>query len=254
MKESPIINRRQWLLALQESMGEATIATDSQCRVTYLNTTAADLLGLKAEHLLGMHLNELVSIVDPTNGKPVALPLERVIAKQEYYSTDEGLMLRDAQGRLHRITFTISPLKGNGLKKLGAVVALVAYSSHKKRKQALPVSQAPKVEEGQSVSEFFFVKKEGNFVKVIADDILWIEAMENYAILVTDKERFVVHSTLKGLVEKLKSQGFARTHRSYIVPLNKIEAIEDNRLYIGEQTIPIGKSFRSSLMKSLMFI
>lgn len=56
---------------------------------------------------------------------------------------------------------------------------------------------------------------------------------------------------MKGMENKLSSDHFLRVHRSYIVRLEKIKAIEETIIIIGKKLIPIGDSYRSTLMKRL---
>lgn len=103
-----------------------------------------------------------------------------------------------------------------------------------------------------------FIKKNNSLIRVSYGDILWIEAMENYVIVVTSHERFTIHLTMKSIENQLPSVRFKRVHRSFIVNVGKIETIEDNVISIrnneGRKTIPIGKSYRESLIKELNLI
>jgi hypothetical protein len=98
----------------------------------------------------------------------------------------------------------------------------------------------------------FFVKKDSRFVKVNFQDILWIEALDNYVIIKTvSKEQFILHSSMKDIEAKLPQPNFARVHRSYIVQLEKIAALEENACIIDGNRIPIGKSYKDNLMNRL---
>ncbi len=96
-----------------------------------------------------------------------------------------------------------------------------------------------------------FVKIDSQLVKVKTSDILWIEALGDYANINTETNKFVVHSTMKGMENKLSKAQFLRVHRSYIVRLEKIKSIEETIIIIGKKLIPIGDSYRSVLMKRL---
>ena len=98
----------------------------------------------------------------------------------------------------------------------------------------------------------FFVKKDSRFVKVNFQDILWIEALDNYVIIKTSsKEQFILHSSMKDIETKLPQMNFARVHRSYIVQLEKINALEENACIVDNNRIPIGKSYKENLMSRL---
>jgi DNA-binding LytR/AlgR family response regulator len=97
-----------------------------------------------------------------------------------------------------------------------------------------------------------FIKKNSTLVKLKYDNILWIEALENYVIFNTYYEKFTIHFTMKAIEQKLPSDKFTRVHRSFIVNTSCIDVIEDNSVLIriqdGTKTIPIGKSYKDKLM------
>ena len=90
------------------------------------------------------------------------------------------------------------------------------------------------------------------------DDILWIEALENYVVFVTFKEKHMVHFTMKALDRKLPANRFIRVHRSYIVNIKNINVIEDNTIIFntseGPKSVPIGKSYRDNLLREINLI
>ena len=97
----------------------------------------------------------------------------------------------------------------------------------------------------------FYVKVSGSLVKLNQSDILWIEALENYMTINTVKDKYIVHFTMKSLEDKLPSSQFIRVHRSYIVRKDKIESISDDEIRIGKQRIPVGRTYRKELNKSI---
>lgn len=99
-----------------------------------------------------------------------------------------------------------------------------------------------------------FVKVNSRLIKIRTDDIMWIESMSDYVNILTPNGKYTVHSTMKGIIEKLPTDDFVRVHRSYIVKKDKISVIEDNTLVIDKKLIPIGKSYKDELMKSLNLI
>ncbi|HYW95896.1 MAG TPA: LytTR family DNA-binding domain-containing protein [Bacteroidales bacterium] len=103
-----------------------------------------------------------------------------------------------------------------------------------------------------------FIKKNSTLVRLKYEDILWVEALENYVIFNTFKEKYTIHFTMKAIEQKLPSTKFTRVHRSYIVNTSTIEVIEDNSVIIktddGAKNIPIGKSYKEKLMKDINLI
>jgi DNA-binding LytR/AlgR family response regulator len=91
-------------------------------------------------------------------------------------------------------------------------------------------------------------------VRVLLDELLWIEAMENYVQLQTTTDKFTVHATLKSMVDALEGKGYQRIHRSFLVKKEEIERIEENHVVVQGKLLPIGKSYRAQLLESLTLI
>jgi len=100
-----------------------------------------------------------------------------------------------------------------------------------------------------------FIKKNSTLVRLRYDNILWVEALENYVIFNTFDDKYTIHFTMKAIEQKLPPDKFTRVHRSYIVNTGCIEVIEDNSVLIrvqdGTKNIPIGKSYKDKLMGDL---
>jgi len=100
--------------------------------------------------------------------------------------------------------------------------------------------------------DFFFVKADKKLIKVDFDDIIYIEGLKDYVIIRQEAGRVITLQTMKSLEIKLPESTFKRVHRSYIVNINKINAVVGNMLEVTEkgQTkhIPIGKNYREELL------
>ncbi|MFN8257816.1 MAG: LytTR family DNA-binding domain-containing protein [Bacteroidales bacterium] len=101
----------------------------------------------------------------------------------------------------------------------------------------------------------FIKSSSSSLVRLKYEDILWVEALENYVIINTFSNKYTIHFTMKAIINKLPLKMFARVHRSYIVNLAKIEMIEDNAIIMkikGEnKSIPIAKSYKEDLMNNI---
>jgi two-component system LytT family response regulator len=95
---------------------------------------------------------------------------------------------------------------------------------------------------------YLFVKADGRLEKIVFDEVLFIEGMENYVIIHSTNKKVIIHSTLKSLMEKLPGKAFMQTHKSYIVAVNKISAVEGNMLHIGPQQVPISRQLREQVL------
>lgn len=101
-----------------------------------------------------------------------------------------------------------------------------------------------------------FVKSNSRLIKVNTNDILFIEALKDYVVINTAETRYTIHSTMKDIEKKLPSGEFQRVHRSYIVRLDKITAIEQPNIVIegNKKLIPIGGSYKEELFKRLNLV
>ncbi|MDJ0367132.1 LytTR family DNA-binding domain-containing protein [Hymenobacter sp. H14-R3] len=95
-------------------------------------------------------------------------------------------------------------------------------------------------------SQFIFVRKGSEHVKLFLKDILYIESFQNYVRVYTDTDNFVVDSTLKNFGQKLPDY-FLRTHRSYIVNLDNIKSYQESSVVLGRYQIPVSRSCQEEL-------
>jgi two-component system LytT family response regulator len=96
-----------------------------------------------------------------------------------------------------------------------------------------------------------FVKVGMKSIKINFDEVLYIEALSTYSVIVTTTQKHIVYLTLKALIERLPFAHFVRVHRSYIVNMRRIEAIEDNMLKLGQHEVPVGKSYQEEFTRHL---
>jgi len=96
-----------------------------------------------------------------------------------------------------------------------------------------------------------FVKSDSRFVRIPFDELLFVEALADYVIFNTNKGKFIVHHTMKGIEKRLPVSSFSRVHRSYIINRNKINHIEDFNISLGNKMIPVGASYKESFMEKV---
>jgi len=110
-------------------------------------------------------------------------------------------------------------------------------------------------ENSGSGDDYFFVKADKKLVKVDFNSIVYIEGLKDYVIIRQDAGRVITLQTMKSLESKLPGEIFRRVHRSYIVNLQKIQAVVGNMLEVKEKgetkLIPIGKNYREELLSTI---
>lgn len=119
------------------------------------------------------------------------------------------------------------------------------------------VLKAKNIHESRNQGEVdeIFIKKNSALVRLKYDDILWVEALENYVIINSFSAKFTIHFTMKSIESQLPANKFKRVHRSYIINVGKIDKIEDNTIFVrnndGVKGIPVGKAYKEKFMKDI---
>ena len=121
--------------------------------------------------------------------------------------------------------------------------------------QKLTVQAHQSHPEDTDEKDYIFIKADKKLVRVRFADIIYIEGLKDYVIIRLDQSRVITLQNMKSLEDKLPTPMFKRIHRSYIVNVNKIEAIVGNMVEVTEkgQTkhLPIGKNYRDELLQMI---
>jgi DNA-binding LytR/AlgR family response regulator len=98
----------------------------------------------------------------------------------------------------------------------------------------------------QNTKNFLFVKSDYKTIRIEFGELKYIEGMSEYVkIFANDPKPVITLASMKSLEEQLPADNFMRVHRSFIVNLDKITAIERNRIIISNQTyIPVGEQYK----------
>lgn len=96
--------------------------------------------------------------------------------------------------------------------------------------------------------EFIFIKADKKTFKLNFDDIVYIEGLGDFIKIHVKEKTIVSKLTIKKMEELLPSDIFPRIHKSFIISLKSIVAIEGNQVEIGNTKIPIGQIYRKSFM------
>ena len=112
------------------------------------------------------------------------------------------------------------------------------------------------VENKEGAKDVLFVKSNSRLVKINTKDIFFIEALKDYVTINTELMRYTIHSTMKDIEKKVSPSEFMRVHRSFIVRIDKIVAIENQNLILekDKKPIPIGGSYKDDLLQRLNMV
>jgi DNA-binding LytR/AlgR family response regulator len=102
--------------------------------------------------------------------------------------------------------------------------------------------------------DHIFVKNESTFVRVPLADILFLQADRSYCNIVTEDRTYVQSVSMNHVFEQINNRDFIRIHRSHVVNVNKVTAIEGNIVKVGKHSIEMSKGMRDELMGRLTFL
>jgi DNA-binding LytR/AlgR family response regulator len=111
---------------------------------------------------------------------------------------------------------------------------------------ATTIAAAPAAE-----SEYLFLKVDRKFMKILIQDILYIESLKDYIKVRTKTHTWVSYQSLTSITEKLPAEKFMRIHRSFTIAIDKVNAFEGNCVEIDGKLIPISREQRQEVLKKI---
>jgi len=99
--------------------------------------------------------------------------------------------------------------------------------------------------------EFMFVKDGTKIVKVVFQDIYYLEGMKDYVKIVMKDNYFLTLISMQKILDYLPSDSFIRIHRSFIVSIPQIDKVEKNRVVVAGKWLPVSSSYKEQFSKAL---
>jgi DNA-binding LytR/AlgR family response regulator len=119
-------------------------------------------------------------------------------------------------------------------------------ASDMKQMMSEPVSSYEK-----GTESFVYFRADRKMVKVLLSDILYVESMKDYVKVFTNANTIITKQSISSVETMLPEKKFVRTHRSYIVSVEKIRSFTNEIMEVGQAEIPIGKLYRNSVLRLL---
>ncbi len=134
------------------------------------------------------------------------------------------------------------------LKPVSYEVFLNSVKHAKEHFELLESANAPKEVGVNTDEDYLFIKANSQYLRINYSDILYVEGLKDYVKLYTESssKAIVFYATMKSLEERLPIDKFMRIHRSFIVNLDKVTAIERYRIIFGDERIPISKQYKEA--------
>lgn len=232
---------------------ETSIAESLKDIIECLNHKVVDVVdnGNCAIEVIENSIVDLILLDIQINGKMDGIELSKLIKEQ--YDVPFIFTTAFADDKTISKAKEHSPygyiVKPYGINDINAAmeIALSNYHQMKAIKQSQGVINTHR-------SNYFYVKSDSRLVKVDIDNLLYIEAKGDYAIFKTEDNSYIVHSTMKNIMNKIDKSRFLKVHRSYIVNLDKIIDIEESNLLINDKVIPISRANKEALNSRINMI
>ncbi|WP_034057615.1 LytR/AlgR family response regulator transcription factor [Lacinutrix jangbogonensis] len=107
------------------------------------------------------------------------------------------------------------------------------------------------VDRKDAVSKSIFLRSNNKYNQVTIDTIEYIEASGNYTKVITSNETIIIREKISDVLELLNDIDFIQVHKSFAVSKKHIKSIEGNRIFISENSIPIGKTYKTNIIQLL---
>jgi DNA-binding LytR/AlgR family response regulator len=127
--------------------------------------------------------------------------------------------------------------------------AALKVKDYYSRKENKPSDPAPVISPGE---DYFFIKVDNKLVKIMLEDILFVEALQNYVTIHTAARKFITYLTFKSVEEYLPANKFVKCHKSFIVSASHINSINGNEIMIGDHSIPVSRNNKDDVMEKLL--
>ncbi|WP_299674551.1 LytTR family DNA-binding domain-containing protein [uncultured Dokdonia sp.] len=102
----------------------------------------------------------------------------------------------------------------------------------------------------KTIDDFVVLKESKVLHKVFFKDIQYIEAYGDYIKVILEEKVIVTHSTFSNFIENLPDY-FIRTHKSFSINLSRLNHLSGNQILLDSHTIPIGQTYKASVLKAL---
>ena len=100
--------------------------------------------------------------------------------------------------------------------------------------------------------DYIFIKTDNKLVKLAYNEILFVEALQNYVAIHTHDKKYITYLTFKSIEESLPAELFLKVHKSYLVAVQRISSIEGNEIIVGTHHIPISRNLKDEVMDKLL--
>jgi two-component system, LytTR family, response regulator LytT len=236
---------------------ELVIAEDLKMQLESLGYSVTGIAKTyeKALTLLGENIPDLMLIDIKLKGEKDGIDLAEKIKKAYEFplifitSHSDSHTVERAK-KVHPDGYLVKPFEAKDL----YTSIEIAFANYIDKKAGQKESRRLEEEQSAILDDSIFVKKDHLLIKIRFDELQWIMAERNYLELHCCGKKHLIRSTLQDFLDKLPANLFFQVHRSFAINLKHLSAIEHSILRIGNQEIPLGRSFAEPLKEKLRII
>ena len=103
-----------------------------------------------------------------------------------------------------------------------------------------------------SRADYFFVRCDRKFEKVFFRDVSYVEGLQNYAVIHLHDRKLITYITLTSLENQLPKDEFLKVHKSFLISVPHVKAIEGDEIIIGDARIPISRNLREQVTHQIL--
>jgi DNA-binding LytR/AlgR family response regulator len=141
---------------------------------------------------------------------------------------------------LHALDFIVKPLKYGRFEQ-----------AVNRAKEYLEIKGKAELYNIEFENNRLFIKDGSSTIQLKFSDIVYLEALGDYTKIITMEKKYLTLQNLKTFIEKLPEDKFLRIHRSFAIAKDKVNVFKDNEFILGDIKLPVGKTFRRNVNKSM---
>ncbi len=122
----------------------------------------------------------------------------------------------------------------------------------KASQKALEICRLTSMASDNTRIDYFFVKCNNKYEKVFFSEVRFVEALQNYVVMHTVNRKLITYLTLTGLEQQLPQQHFLKVHKSYIIGLAHVTALDGNDILIGNDRIPVSRNLKEEVLSKII--
>jgi DNA-binding LytR/AlgR family response regulator len=103
-----------------------------------------------------------------------------------------------------------------------------------------------------SDADYFFVRCDRKFEKVFFRDVSYVEGMQNYAVIHVAGKKLITYITLTSLENQLPKDQFLKVHKSYLISIPHVKAIETDEIILDDARVPISRTLREQVVQQIL--